>query len=90
MLRLALVTVMFGLATWALFRARMDVEVLAWIYPLFVVVYGIVFTMGIYFINRLIAKGPEGASIEPPEMHAPRSPISAAERAGREAVSQAR
>ena len=57
---------------------------------LFVVVYGIVFTMGIYFINRLIAKGPEGASIEPPEMHAPRSPISAAERAGREAVSQAR
>jgi len=57
---------------------------------LFVVVYGIVFTMGIYFINRLIAKGPEGAAVEPPEMHAPRSPISAAERAGREAVARSR
>jgi cytochrome d ubiquinol oxidase subunit I len=57
---------------------------------LFVVVYGIVFTMGIYFINRLIAKGPEGAAVEPPEMHAPQSPISSAQRAGREAVSQTR
>ena len=28
---------------------------------LFVVVYGIVFSIGIYYINRLIAKGPEGA-----------------------------
>ncbi len=27
---------------------------------LFVVVYGIVFTMGIYYINRLIEKGPQG------------------------------
>ena len=57
---------------------------------LFVVVYGIVFTMGIYFINRLIAKGPEGAAVEPPDMHAPRSPISAAQQAGREALSPTR
>ena len=57
---------------------------------LFVVVYGIVFSMGIYYINRLIAKGPEGAAVEPPDMRAPRSPISAAERAGREAVSRPR
>jgi cytochrome d ubiquinol oxidase subunit I len=28
---------------------------------LFVLVYGVVFSFGIYFINRLIAKGPEGA-----------------------------
>ena len=28
---------------------------------LFVVVYGIVFSIGIYYINRLIARGPEGA-----------------------------
>jgi cytochrome d ubiquinol oxidase subunit I len=31
---------------------------------LFVVVYGIVFSMGIYYINRLIAKGPAAASGE--------------------------
>jgi cytochrome d ubiquinol oxidase subunit I len=29
---------------------------------LFVVVYGIVFSMGIYYINRLIAKGPPAAA----------------------------
>jgi cytochrome d ubiquinol oxidase subunit I len=26
---------------------------------LFVLVYGVVFSLGIYYINRLIAKGPE-------------------------------
>src|SRR5882757_1475659 len=31
---------------------------------LFVVVYGIVFTMGIYYINRLIEKGPQGRAVE--------------------------
>jgi cytochrome d ubiquinol oxidase subunit I len=31
---------------------------------LFVIVYGIVFSLGIYFINRLIAKGPEGPAAE--------------------------
>ena len=35
---------------------------------LFVLVYGIVFTMGLYYINRLIVKGPQGRAIEPPEM----------------------
>ena len=35
---------------------------------LFVVVYGIVFAIGIYYINRLIAQGPAAASaIEPPD-----------------------
>ena len=34
---------------------------------LFVVVYGIVFSMGIYYINRLIAKGPQGRAVEPPD-----------------------
>jgi len=33
---------------------------------LFVLVYGIVFAMGIYYINRLIAKGPEGRAAEAP------------------------
>ena len=32
---------------------------------LFVLVYGVVFAMGIYYINRLIARGPNGAAIEP-------------------------
>jgi cytochrome d ubiquinol oxidase subunit I len=32
---------------------------------LFVLVYGIVFSMGIYYINRLIAKGPPAAAGEP-------------------------
>jgi cytochrome bd ubiquinol oxidase subunit I len=31
---------------------------------LFVLVYGIVFTMGLYYINRLIARGPEEGAIE--------------------------
>ena len=57
---------------------------------LFVVVYGVVFTMGIYFINRLIAKGPEGAAVEPPDLRAPKNPISSAEEAGRAAVTQTR
>ena len=33
---------------------------------LFVIVYGIVFAMGIYYINRLIVRGPQGKAIEPP------------------------
>ncbi len=57
---------------------------------LFVVVYGIVFTMGIYFINRLIAKGPEGAPSSRPTCARRRSPLSSAEKAGRAAVSQTR
>ncbi len=57
---------------------------------LFVLVYGVVFTMGIYYINRLIDKGPEGAAIEPPDMRQPRSPLSAAQQAGREALSPQR
>jgi len=31
---------------------------------LFVVVYGIVFWMGIYYINRLIAQGPSRAAVK--------------------------
>jgi cytochrome d ubiquinol oxidase subunit I len=32
---------------------------------LFVLVYGIVFSIGIYYINRLIAKGPDPGMAEP-------------------------
>jgi cytochrome d ubiquinol oxidase subunit I len=33
---------------------------------LFVLVYGIVFTMGLYYINRLIARGPQDFSTDSP------------------------
>jgi cytochrome bd ubiquinol oxidase subunit I len=53
---------------------------------LFFLVYGVVFSMGIYYINRLIAMGPTGPSIVPPEHGTPKRPLSAAEEAGREAL----
>jgi cytochrome d ubiquinol oxidase subunit I len=52
---------------------------------LFVVVYGIVFAMGIYYINRLIEGGPRGRAIEESKDFAV-SPIAAASDAGREAL----
>jgi cytochrome d ubiquinol oxidase subunit I len=55
---------------------------------LFVVIYGIVFSMGIYYINRLIAMGPEGRVIQPSERGMPSRPLSAAEEAAREAFGQ--
>ena len=58
---------------------------------LFVLVYGVVFAMGLYYINRLIVKGPEGRAIEPPEMGTPPGrPLSSAAGAGREALSPGR
>src|SRR5205085_11523293 len=52
---------------------------------LFVAVYGIVFTMGIYYINRLIARGPQGSLIAPPSRETPTRPLSAAHDAAHEA-----
>jgi len=57
---------------------------------LFVLVYGIVFAMGIYYINRLIARGPEGRAIEPPERGTPTRPLSSALEAGLEALAPRR
>jgi cytochrome d ubiquinol oxidase subunit I len=53
---------------------------------LFVLVYGIIFSMGIYYINRLIHTGPTGSSIAPAEHGLPSRPLSAAEDAAREAL----
>lgn len=53
---------------------------------LFVLVYGIVFSMGIYYINRLIVKGPQGAAIETPDTLAANRPLSAASDAARDAI----
>jgi cytochrome d ubiquinol oxidase subunit I len=52
---------------------------------LFVVVYGIVFSMGIYYINRLIEYGPKGSAAEPPA-GLPNRPLTAAEPAAQEAI----
>ena len=57
---------------------------------LFVLVYGVVFTMGIYYINRLIAQGPQGRAVEPPEIGTPVRPLSSAAEAGREVLSPKR
>jgi cytochrome bd ubiquinol oxidase subunit I len=54
---------------------------------LFVVVYGIVFAMGIYYINRLIAAGPQGQALEAPEFGSAGRPLSSAAKAAREAIS---
>jgi cytochrome bd ubiquinol oxidase subunit I len=51
---------------------------------LFVIVYGIVFGFGIYYINRLIARGPEGASVATPKSWRPGRTLSAVEDVGRE------
>jgi cytochrome d ubiquinol oxidase subunit I len=55
---------------------------------LFVIVYGIVFSMGIYYINRLIEYGPKGAAAEPTE-GVPSRPLGAAEDAAHEAIEKA-
>ncbi len=52
---------------------------------LFVVVYGIVFWFGIYYINRLIAYGPRGPQAKETG-HFGGSPLSSAEDIGREAL----
>jgi cytochrome d ubiquinol oxidase subunit I len=51
---------------------------------LFVLAYGVVFSFGIYYINRLIAQGPR--QVAPETGRFSRSPISAAQDAGREAL----
>jgi cytochrome bd ubiquinol oxidase subunit I len=52
---------------------------------LFVIVYGIVFAMGIYYINRLIVRGPQGRAVEASD-GGPQNPLSAAGGAAREAM----
>ena len=55
---------------------------------MFVVVYTIVFAMGIYYINRLIVRGPQGRAVESPERGVPSRPMSASHDAGREALAR--
>lgn len=53
----------------------------------FVLIYSVVFSMGTYYINRLIEKGPKGASDKIPS-GVPSRPLSAAEEAAREAITE--
>jgi cytochrome d ubiquinol oxidase subunit I len=53
---------------------------------LFVLVYGIVFSFGIYFINRLIEKGPRGPATQDEPRAQPLNPLGGAETAGRHAL----
>jgi cytochrome d ubiquinol oxidase subunit I len=52
---------------------------------MFVIVYGIVFSMGIYYINRLIVNGPPPEDTVP-ELGLPNRPLSGAHAAGRQAL----
>lgn len=56
---------------------------------LFVLVYSSVFSMGVYYINKLIEKGPQGRADAAPE-GMPSRPLSAAEDAAREAIAEGR
>lgn len=56
-------------------------------FALFVIVYGIIFGFGIYYMNRLIVRGPEGAAVESPRQWRPGRTLSAVEEAGRESLS---
>jgi cytochrome d ubiquinol oxidase subunit I len=53
---------------------------------LFVLVYGVVFAMGIYYINRLIAHGPQVSTVQAPAAGLPSRPMASAQDAGREAL----
>jgi cytochrome d ubiquinol oxidase subunit I len=52
---------------------------------LFVLVYGVVFSMGIYYINRLIEYGPKGSAAATPD-GVPSRPLTAAEPAAHDAI----
>jgi cytochrome d ubiquinol oxidase subunit I len=51
---------------------------------LFVLVYAIVFSMGIYYINRLIENGPIGAIDAPPPDRSPTQTLASLRAAGRQ------
>ena len=55
---------------------------------MFVVTYGIIFSMGIYYINRLINRGPEGSAISDDGGGMANTPLGAARAAAREAISK--
>src|SRR5437868_14088785 len=69
--------VAYGLLRTAEAASPLAAHTVATSLALFVLVYGIVFAMGIYYINRLIARGPNGHAIEPPAAGTPGRPLAA-------------
>jgi cytochrome d ubiquinol oxidase subunit I len=53
---------------------------------LFVLVYGVVGSLGLYYINRLIARGPQEPALEPFDIGAHALPLSAAGESGRKVL----
>jgi cytochrome d ubiquinol oxidase subunit I len=53
---------------------------------LFVVVYAVVFSGGIYYINRLIARGPKDEAVDAPNEGMPSRPLASAHEATRAAI----
>jgi cytochrome d ubiquinol oxidase subunit I len=80
--------IVYGLYRTADAVSPVRAEAVAVSLALFVIVYAIVFSAGIYFINRLIERGPAGAATGHDEPRSPLSPASAARRAGQEAAAQ--
>jgi cytochrome bd ubiquinol oxidase subunit I len=62
-------------------------ESVAFTLALFVIVYAIIFGFGIFYMNRLIVRGPEGAAVEPPSQWTPGRTLPSAEEATRESLS---
>jgi cytochrome bd ubiquinol oxidase subunit I len=74
--------IVYGLKRTADATSPISAATVATTLALFVVVYGIVFAMGIYYINRLIAKGPDSRAVEEPPTGTPSRPLSSAHDAG--------
>jgi cytochrome d ubiquinol oxidase subunit I len=74
--------IVYGLKRTADATSPISAATVATTLALFVVVYGIVFAMGIYYINRLIAKGPDSRTVEEPPTGTPSRPLSSAHDAG--------
>jgi len=56
-------------------------------FAMIVAIYVVVFSIGIYYIRKLLRHGPQGATVEAPPDKAPNSPLAAVGGAAREAAS---
>src|SRR5262245_24393195 len=81
--------IVYGLKRTAEAASPVTAATVATSLTLFVLVYGVVFATGIYYMNRLIAKGPQVRAIETPA-GVPSRPLASAHDAGREALAGGR
>jgi cytochrome d ubiquinol oxidase subunit I len=78
--------VAYGILRTAEAASPLAAQTVATTLVLFVLVYGVVLAMGIYYINRLIAHGPNEHAIAPPDVGAPTFVPSAAGVTGRKVL----